>query len=182
MLKSLMLAAALTLAACASAPPPATGITDTSFTAPDGTRSIQLSGRIAAPPADVYAAIATAEGWKRWAVPVAFGDIATNGILETSYNTDAKPGDAGNIKQQFTELTPSKRVVFRTIQTPTGFPHGELYMQTIATMELSPEASGTRLRFTHSGFGAGANWNELYGFFVQGDKQTLEELQKLFAN
>ena len=181
MLKSVLLAATLALAGCAMAPPPSSGISDTSFAAPDGTRSIQFSGWLAAPPAEVYSAIATADGWKRWAVPVAFGDIAANGILETSYNIDAKPGDASNIKQQFTELVPNRRVVFRTIQTPEGFPHGALYMTTVATMELSPEAGGTRLRFTHAGFGAGKEFDELYGFFIDGDKQTLEELQKLFA-
>lgn len=181
MLKPLMLATALALSACTTAAPPSPGIADTSFTAPDGARSIQLSGWLAAPPAAVYGAIATADGWKRWAVPVAFGDVAVSGILETSYNTDAKPGDAGNIKQQFTELVPDRRVVFRTVQTPAGFPHSELYKQTTATMELSPEAGGTRLRFTHAGFGTGPEWNELYGFFIDGDKQTLEELQKLFA-
>lgn len=181
MLKSLVLAAALALASCTTAPAPTTGIADTSFTAPDGTRAIQLSGWMPAHPAEVYAAIATADGWKRWAAPVAFGDIAVNGVLETSYNKDAKPGDAGNIKQQFTELTPNSRVVFHTIQVPAGFPHGELYKQTVATMELTPESNGTRLRFTHSGFGSGAAWDELHGFFVAGDRQTLEELQKLFA-
>lgn len=181
MLKSLAIAITLLLSACAAAPPPAAGVTDTSFSAPDGTRAIQLSAWIPAPPAEVYGAIATADGWKRWAVPVAFGQVAVNGILETSYNASAKPGDAGNIKQQFTELTPNKRVVFHTTQTPAGFPHSELYKQTVATMELTPEANGTRLRFTHSGFGMGKEWDELYGFFIDGDKQTLEELQKLFA-
>lgn len=181
MLKSLMLVAALALSGCATTPAPSSGIADTSFTAADGTRSIQLSGWLAAPPAEVYRAIATVEGWKRWAVPVAFGEVAVNGVLETSYNKDAKPGDAGNIKQLFTVLEPDRRVAFRTIQTPDGFPHGELYKQTTALMELSTEAGGTRLRFTHSGFGAGKDFDELYGFFIDGDKQTLEELQKLFS-
>lgn len=180
MLKSIAIAAALALTACATAPAPATGIADTSFVAPDGTRSIQLSGWLAAPPAEVYRTIATAEGWKTWAAPVAFGELALNGVLETSYNTDAKPGDPGNIKQQALELVPDRRVVFRTVQVPAGFPHGELYMKTIATLDLAPEASGTRLTFTHSGFGTGKDWDELHGFFVDGDKQTIEELQKLF--
>lgn len=181
MFKSIAIAAVLALADCATAPAPATGIADTSFVARDGTRSIQLSGWLAAPPAEVYRTIATAEGWKHWAAPVVFGELSLNGVLETSYNKDAKPGDPGNIKQQAVALEPDRRVVFRTIQTPAGFPHGELYKQTIATLELSPEGAGTRLRFTHSGFGRGAEWDELHGFFIDGDKQTLEKLQKLFA-
>ncbi|MEQ1783897.1 MAG: hypothetical protein ABMA14_21270, partial [Hyphomonadaceae bacterium] len=67
LLKTLILAAALALVACATVPAPSIGIIDTPFTAADGTRSIQFSGWIPAPPADVYAAIATTDGWKRWA-------------------------------------------------------------------------------------------------------------------
>lgn len=180
MLKRLFLAAILACTACATAPP-VKGIQDTSFTAADGSRSIQLSTWLAAPPSEVFRTISTPEGWKTWAVPTAFGEVKVNGVLETSYNKDAKPGDATNIKQQFIELVPNKRVAFRTIQTPAGFPHPELYKQTTATMDLTPEANGTRLRFTHAGFGTGAAFDELHGFFVQGDRQTLEELEKLFG-
>ncbi|RYG32069.1 MAG: SRPBCC domain-containing protein [Burkholderiales bacterium] len=181
MLKRLFLAAFLACAACATPPAPVTGLQDTSFTAPNGSRTIQLSAWFAAPPAEVFQIVATPEGWRKWAAPVAMGEVKLNGVLETSYNPNAKPGDAGNIKQQFTELVPNKRVAFRTIQTPEGFPHGELYKQTSALMELTPEAGGTRLRFTHSGFGTGKEWDELHGFFVQGDRQTLEELRKVLG-
>ena len=179
MLKRLIAAAFLAISACATTPP-ATGIQDTSFTAPNGSRTIQLTTWLPAPPADVFRTVATPEGWKSWAAPVAMGEVKLNGVLETSYNPNARPGDAGNIKQQFTELVPDKRVAFRTIQTPEGFPHSEFYKQTTALMELTPEANGTRLRFTHAGFGTGKEFDELHGFFVDGDRQTLEALEKLF--
>lgn len=179
MLKHLFLAAILACTACAT-PPPVKGIQDTSFTAADGSRAIQLSTWLDAPPSDVFRTVATPEGWKTWAVPTAFGEVKLNGVLETSYDKDGKPGDANNIKQQFIELVPDRRVAFRTIQTPAGFPHPELYKQTTATMDLTPEAGGTRLRFTHAGFGTGAGFDELYGFFVAGDRQTLEALEKVF--
>ena len=181
MLKRLIVAACLACAACATAPP-VTGIRDTSFTEANGSCTIQFTSWLPASPAEVFRTVATPEGWKSWAAPVAFGEVKLNGVLETSYNPNAKPGDAGNIKQQFTELAPDKRVAFRTIQTPEGFPHGEFYKQTTATMELTPEANGTRLRFTHAGFGTGKEFDELHGFFVQGDRQTLEALQKLFVS
>lgn len=180
-MKRLFLAAFLACTACATPPTPTTALQDTSFTAADGSRTIQLSTWFPAPPAEVFQIVATPEGWKTWAAPVAMGEVKLNGVLETSYNPNAKPGDAGNIKQQFTELVPNKRIAFRTIQTPEGFPHGELYKQTTALMELTPEANGTRLKFTHSGFGTGKEFDELHGFFVQGDRQTLEELQKVLA-
>ena len=181
MLKRLFVAAFLACAACRTPPAPAAGLQDTSFTAPNGSRTIQLSAWFPAPPAEIFQIVATPEGWRKWAAPVAMGEVKLNGVLETSYNPNAKPGDAGNIKQQFTELVPDKRVAFRTIQTPEGFPHGELYKQTTALMELTPEAGRTRLRFTHSGFGTGVAFDELHEFFVQGDRQTLEELAKVLA-
>lgn len=83
--------------ACASTPPPSSAISDNSFVKADGSRSIQLSAWPLAPPAEVYRTITTPEGWKTWAVPTAFGEIRVGGLLEASYNLNAKPGDPGNI-------------------------------------------------------------------------------------
>ncbi|MDP3492218.1 MAG: SRPBCC domain-containing protein [Hyphomonadaceae bacterium] len=178
-MKSLYLAALLACSACATSP--AATMSDTSFVMADGSRAIQLSGWLPASPAEVYRTITTAEGWKTWAVPVAFGGGGVGSFMETSYDPAAKPGDAGNIMQQFIALIPDRLVVFRTTKTPAGFPNADLYMKTIAIMELAPEASGTRLTFTHEGFGKEPGFDQLYGFFLEGDAQTLEALQKVFA-
>jgi|JI10StandDraft_1071094.scaffolds.fasta_scaffold16725_7 uncharacterized protein YndB with AHSA1/START domain len=178
MMKSMYLAALLACTACATTSSQA--LNDTSFAMPDGSRAIQLSAWLSAPPAEVYRTIATPEGWKTWAVPVAFGEARIGGIMETSYDPAAKPGDAGNIQQQFIALIPDRLVVFRTIKTPAGFPNADLYMKTIAIMELAPAGSGTRLTFTHEGFGKEPGFDQLYGFFLEGDAQTLEQLRKRF--
>jgi len=167
--------------ACASTPPPSSTISDNSFVKADGYRSIQLSGWLLAPPAEVYRTITTPEGWKTWAVPTAFGEIRVGGLLETSYNLNAKPGDPGNIVQEFLALTPNRLASFRTIKTAEGFPNADLYVKTVATMQLTPEASGTRLTFTHKGFGEEPGFDQLYGFFLKGDAQTLEALQTIFS-
>lgn len=180
-MKSMIAAACFALTACAITPPPAQGIADSSFTEPDGSRTIQLSVWLPAPPAEVYRTVATAEGWKTWAARNAFGEPRLNAIMETSYNPDAKPGDPANIAQQFLALVPDRLAVFRTVRTPPGFPNAELYMKTVTILELEPEASGTRLLFTHAGFGTEPGFDQLYDFFHDGDKQTLEALQKLFA-
>ncbi len=181
MFKRALFAAILACSACATAPAPDGGVADTSFVESDGSRTILLSAWIPALPGEVYRAVATVEGWKSWAAPAAFGEVSLSGGLETSYSADAKAGDPANIKQQFLALSPERLVVFRTVQTPPGFPHAELYKQTVSSFHLAAEGAGTRLTFTHQGFGSGAAWDELYGFFAQGDKQTLEALQKLFA-
>lgn len=177
--KLLLIAATLAASACASAP--AATIDDKSFTDAQGLRAIQLSVWLNAPPSDVYRSIATVEGWKTWAVESAFGEVKIGGVMETSYNANAKAGDPANIKQEFLALVPDRLVVFRTIQTPPGFPHPELYMKTVAVMQLQPEAGGARLTFTHEGFGAEPGFSDLYDFFLKGDTETMESLRKLFS-
>jgi uncharacterized protein YndB with AHSA1/START domain len=174
-------AACLALTACAFAPAPTRGIVDSSFTEPDGSRTIQLSVWLPASPSEVYRAVATADGWKTWAATSVFGEPKLNGIMETSYSPDAKAGDPANIVQQFLALVPTRLAVFRTIRTPPGFPNAELYMKTVAIFQLEPEASGTRLLFTHQGFGKEPGFDQLYAFFLKGDAQTLESLQKVFS-
>ena len=168
--------------ACASTPPPSGAISDTSFVKADGSHTIQLSAWLPAPPSEVYRAISTPEGWKTWAVPVAFGESSVGGLLETSYDPNAKPGDPGNIVQEFLALTPNRLASFRTIKTPAGFPNADLYMKTVSTMQLAPEASGACLTFTHEGFGKDPGFDQLYDFFLKGDAQTIEQLRKRFES
>jgi len=177
-MRSVLLAGILVLAACATAP--AAGIKDTSFTNAQGSRTIQFSGWIPAPTGEVFAAVATVEGWKTWAVPSAFGEAKVGPIMETSYDPAAKAGDPANIQQEFLELVPNRRAVFRTVRTPPGFPEAALYYKTIAAFDLAPDSGGTRLTFTHSGFGEGKGFDTLYDFFREGDASTIEELRKRF--
>ncbi|HEV7692514.1 MAG TPA: SRPBCC domain-containing protein [Hyphomonadaceae bacterium] len=177
----LVAAVFVSCAACASASfPSATTIEDTSFTDAQGVRAIRFSGHIEASPADVYRAVATVAGWKTWAVPSAFGEARAGGVMETSYNRAAKAGDPANIQQEFIELVPGRKVVFHTIRTPPGFPHADLFVKTTSTIELSLEGKGTRMIFTHSGFGPGEGYDQLYGFFAEGNKSTLEKLKQRF--
>lgn len=178
-----------TLAACVtpgaqSAPPPTT-IRDTSYVEPSGSRAVQLSVWLPAPRREVYRALTTAEGWMGWAAPRAFGEPRTGATMETSYNPEAKAGDPGNIVQQFVALIPDRLVVFRTVRTPPGFPHAELYMRTASVMELADEAregrSGTRLLFTHTGFGPEAGFDDLYSFFLPGDTKTIAAVEEMFG-
>lgn len=181
-MKRLILAVTLALSACATTPTPSAAISDTSYTEADGWRAIQLSVWLPATPAEVYRALTTAEGWKSWAATSVFGEPKLNGTMETSYNPDAKAGDPANIIQQFLALVPNRLAVFRTVRTPPGFPNAELYMKTVTVLQLEPEAKGTRLLFTHQGFGKEPAFDQLYGFFHDGDKQTLEALQKVFSS
>ena len=52
----------------------------------------------------------------------------------------------------------------------------------MTSFHLAPETGGTRLVLTHQGFGSGPGFDQLHGFFADGDRQTLEALQKLFVD
>jgi uncharacterized protein YndB with AHSA1/START domain len=180
-MRAVFLAAVLLCAACASAPSPTSAsIQDTSSTDAQGVRTIQYSTHLNASPAEVYQAVATVEGWKTWAVPSAFGEPKVGGIMETTYDRAAKAGDPKSIQQEFLALVPERLVVFRTIRTPPGFPHADLFVKTTTAIKLEPDGPGTRLTFTHAGFGPGEGYDQLLGFFTEGDKSTLEQLKQRF--
>ena len=149
--------------------------------AADGSVTLVHEALIEASPEQVWEAIATPEGWMRWAVPLARWVPGARDLLETSYDPAAAPGDATTIHHQFLERVPGRRLAFRTTKTPDGFPFGQDYLAVTSMFELEPEGAGTRLRLTSSGYPDNEAGRALVAFFRQGNGQTLELLQALFA-
>ncbi|MES2444413.1 MAG: SRPBCC domain-containing protein [Pseudomonadota bacterium] len=144
----------------------------------DGSRTLTVETLVPAPPAEVWQAVSTAEGWKSWAVPAAW---LSGDVLETAYDPQGKPGDPNNIQQRFVERVPGRSLVFRTIRTPAGFPHAEAFMGVTHFLLLLPEAGGTRVRLTDKGYPAGAAGDALLGFFKAGNQQTIDHLAARFG-
>lgn len=157
---------------------PEVRITDTR--GPDGRTAMTHELVIPAPPADVYRALATAEGWRTWAVPLAWEQAGDQ--IETSYATGARPGDPRNIRQHFLLRVPDRLIAWRTVRTPAGFPHAEAFMAVTSIAELEPVAGGTRVRLTGAGYPAGAAGETLLGFFRDGNRTSLEQLRSRFAS
>jgi len=78
---------------------------------------------VAAPQAEVWAAISTPEGWRTWAVPVSWTAPDDPDSIEGSYTPSARPGDPSIIRQHFLARLPARLLVFRTTRAPEGFPH-----------------------------------------------------------
>ena len=97
------------LLALAAAPP---ALAATKERAPDGTHLLVNEAVVDAAPADVWAAISTAEGWKSWAVPVAWAPAPDT--IETSYTPTAKPGDPSTIRQQVLLRVPRRLITQRS--------------------------------------------------------------------
>ncbi|WP_422062428.1 SRPBCC family protein [Sphingopyxis sp.] len=148
----------------------------------DGTVTMTHSAFVAAPPAEVWAAVSTPEGWTTWAVPLARWAEGETGILETSYDPAELAGGPGAIWQQFVAHIPGRLLVFRTIKAPDGFPHWDDYKKVTGIFELAPEGEGTRLRLTSTGYPDSEGGRALVAFFAKGNAATLESLQRRFVD
>ena len=174
--------AALCLFACATqalAAPPA--VSELVRHEPNGTYSLTHAVVVPAAPEQVWSAITTADGWMTWAVPVAWISADRRDVIETSYNPAAKPGEAMNIENEFLARVPGRRLVFRTIKAPAGFPHFEALRQVTQTFDLTPEDDGTRVSLTGTGYRGDESGQAVLAFFKGGNRVSLEMLRERFA-
>lgn len=148
----------------------------------DGTSSLSHMVIVPAAPGAVWEAITTVDGWKTWAVPVAWIEAKRPDVIETSYNPAARPGDATNIENEFTARVPGQRLVFHTIKAPAGFPHFEALRAVTQTFELAPEGSGTRVSLTGTGYSNDESGQAVLAFFKGGNRVSLEMLRDRFAS
>lgn len=168
------------LAADPAVPSPVTEpVAISSTRASDRSQTLVHQTTVAATPAETWAAVATAEGWKSWAVPTAWMD---GNLLETSYAADAAPGDDTTIRQQIILKVPERLIAFRTTKAPKGFPHFESFQRTTHWIELEPEGDKrTRVRLVSAGYADDEAGRQLAGFFTEGNRISLERLRRRFA-
>jgi len=147
--------------------------------AADGTRFYQDSLVIEAPATALWAAFTDTDAYRKWAVPVAQVDFRLGGVIEASYDPNGHLGDPQNIKNAFVAYIPGRVLVFKNVQAPSGLPGGEVYGQTIKTLEFEAlGATRTRVTISGIGFAEGAAFDKLYAFFSTGDAHMLSALQK----
>ena len=146
----------------------------------DATTTLVHETLIAASVPQVWAAISSAEGWMKWAVPLARFVPGEPDVLETSYDPEASLGSPQTIRHRFLTRVPGRILAFRTIKTPQGFPFGAEYQAVTNVFELAPEGNSTRLRLTSVGYPDSEAGRTLVEFFRQGNAETLRELQALF--
>jgi uncharacterized protein YndB with AHSA1/START domain len=148
--------------------------------AADGTHLLVHEAVVDASPDEVWAAISTAEGWKSWAVPVAWAQPGD--VIETSYSPAAKPGEPSTIRQQVLLRVPRRLMVFRTVKAPAGFPDFETYSKVVSAFELEPAGEGrTRVRLTGAGYADSEAGRRLLAFFEKGNQVSLDALKARFA-
>lgn len=183
MSRSRILIAMLCAAAALAPPALAAPVSVTTRIEADGSRTLVHEAIVPAAIDRVWQAISTAEGWRSWAVPMAWTSADEPDMLETSYDMADRPGSPGTIRQQFLARIPGRLIVFRTVKAPAGFPHWETYRKVTGIFELEPIAPGeTRIRLTSVGYADTAAGRELLGFFERGNAETLESLRRRFVD
>jgi hypothetical protein len=141
----------------------------TKTTAPDGTHVLIHEAVVDAPPSEVWPAVSTAEGWKSWAVPVAWA--SSPDVIETSYARTA-----------VLLRLPERLMVFRTVKAPAGFPDFETYARVVNALELEPVGeTRTRIRLTATNYADSEAGRRLLAFFERGNSEAMEALKARFA-
>lgn len=156
-------------------------VANSSYVEPDGDRVLQLSIVVNATPARVWRAFTTGEGYREWVAPVAQIDLAVDGVIEASYNAEAKIGDPDNIRNRIVAYVPERMLSIRNVQAPKALPHRELFAQVSTTIELEDLGQGrTRVMLTAVGYGPGVGFDTLYRHFEWGNAYSLAQLKKRF--
>ena len=152
---------------------------DESYTEASGSRVLKLSIQIDAPAAKIWQLLVNAEGWRSWAVPVAWVDFGVGGTVETSYSDKALRGQPGNIKNLIVAYVPEQLLVLRNIQAPPNFQHAEDFGKTVTVINLRPTSkSRTQIELDGVGFLNAPAFDTLLKQFRYGDSWTLEHLKR----
>ena len=178
----LAMSAVVGLMAAAGGGDAAKGYSDTSFKEPNGDRVLQQSIDIASPPSCPWRALADEEGIKSFGVKVAHVEMKNGGVIEEGFSPTAEIGGKDTIRHRIIAYLPERLLVLRNEQTPPGLPHAELYRNVVQVIAIEPRGPGKiRLTISHTGYGSGADYDELYSFFrthnpefLTGAKKTCE--------
>ncbi|HWI86278.1 MAG TPA: SRPBCC domain-containing protein [Sphingomonas sp.] len=149
----------------------------------DGTRYYEDSLVIAAPASRLWRAFADSTELRRWAAPVSAVDFRLGGVLESAYDPKGHIGDEDNIRQSIVAYVPDRLIVFRNLHAPRGLPGRDAYPQTVKIVEFASQTDGTTLvTISGVGFGPGKDFDQLYAFFIGGDRAVLQALDAAYGS
>lgn len=154
-------------------------VRDDSYSEPNGNRVLKLTINIDAPVSTLWKLIVSSEGWRSWAVPVAWVDFGIGGSIETSYTATAVRGQAGNIKNSIVAYVPEQLLVLRNVQAPPNFEHAEDFGKTVTAINLRAISKNrTQVELDGVGFLPTPAFDTLLKRFRFGDAWTLEHLKR----
>lgn len=139
-------------------------------------------GVINAPIREVWKALSTSEGYKAAGPALAEVDLRIGGTIRTRYRADGPLGDAETIENVILAYEPPTMIATRIQKPPASFPFKEAWKKTWTVITLIPiDDTHTRLRGASLGYGNDEESKAMRAFFERGNQQTIESLQKHFA-
>ena len=108
MIRTLSIALSLAVAPVQAAATARSDVVIETQTEADGTVTLVHEIVVPAPVESVWNAVSTAQGWKSWAVPVAWIDPEDADVIETSYDPAAARGSPQTIRQRFLARIPGR--------------------------------------------------------------------------
>ena len=152
-------------------------VRDTSSVDQTGARLLQDTVQIHAPPAAVWKALTDQATYRAWVAPGSVIDFRVGGRVDVAFNPKAKPGDPPDISQEITAYLPGRMIAFRNLKTPPA-PGAAVYPKLAIVMQLTPLSGGdTEVSLSQVGYGQGADFDALYGFFKGHNPQYLADLK-----
>jgi uncharacterized protein YndB with AHSA1/START domain len=135
-------------------------------TAGAGDRVLRTEMVLSAPVEAVWNAWASEEGVKTFFAPGAHVEPRVDGAYEILFNPQGERGQRGAEGMRVLAFEPPRRLAF-TWNAPPTIPsiRGQ---RTMVVVELEPAPGAparTRLKFTHLGWGDGADWDQAYSYF-----------------
>ncbi|HWA90654.1 MAG TPA: SRPBCC domain-containing protein [Rhizomicrobium sp.] len=158
-------------------------VKDTSFVDSSGHRVQQLEAVIAAPADKVWNAFVTDKGFASWAAPVAHVTLANDGMIEASYDRNAKIGDPDNIRNRIVAYVPGRLLVLANDHAPKSAPFSaEAFSKIRTVIEFQDLGDGkTRVIESGVGYGDGADFDGVYKHFRAGNAYEFQLLSDLFT-
>ncbi|MGZ6017268.1 MAG: SRPBCC family protein [Phenylobacterium sp.] len=152
-------------------------VRDTSSVEPSGARLLQDTVRIHAPAAVVWKALTDQASYRAWVAPGSVIDLRVGGRVDVTFDPKAKASDPPDISQEITAYLPGRMIAFRNLRSPP-LPGAAAYPKLAIVMDLTPLGGGdTEVSLSQVGYGAGADFDALYGFFKSHNPEYLADLK-----
>jgi hypothetical protein len=119
---------------------------------------------------------------KKWIAPLAHIELKAGGYILTNYNENKSLDDSSSIKLNVINYLDEELLTLK-VNLNNNFPaeikNDDKNLQEI--IQFKDAGNGhTQVISSMTGWGKGTYWNKAYGFFVNGNTWTYEQLHKIF--
>ena len=125
---------------------------------------------------DVWALFTTTGGCLSWMTPFANIDFREGGIGETSYDPNAKPGDAGNIVSRYLKIEPMAYYESKLERIPKDNPYGEVLMDLTSRVAFEALPGKVKVSIAMIGWNDSEAHNNVRKFFESGNTWYCQRL------